>query len=208
MISKGNILAWASLIYKAISGNGSPKSIKPPDLNKEKLENMLIPVEPAKKIEESDTPFIQLPKKMIGVYHFLGNDPAGRDSWGMPETINMLVELGKILANENLELGIGDISLKFPGLFTDAQNPRKLSHVSHRNGNDIDVRPARVDRKRLPCSWKSKFYDRIATELIINSAAEVGFKLILFNDIMLCEKYNFVRSARGHDNHLHLRRIV
>lgn len=215
---KDSIKTWAISIYNAISGNGSPRSVKPPELSRERLgniltpkkensENMLEPKKEEKKEEVKKSPFILLPDNLPGIYKYFGNDPKDRDKWARPETIDCLIKLGKMATDAGFEIGAGDLSLELPGPFTNYYDKNKLDHRGHRNGNSIDIRPIRTDRKRLPVTWKHKLYDREATDLLTRMAKECGFKLVLFCDPEIYTKYNYVKYYKGHSNHLHLRMV-
>ena len=155
----------------------------------------------------SKSPFILLPDNLTGIYKYFGNDPKDRDKWARPETIDALVRLGKRASCRDFEIGVGDLSLKNPGPFTNYKDSNKLDHRGHRNGNSIDIRPMRIDRKRLPVTWKHKEYDREATDFLVRMAKECGFKLVLFCDPDIYTKYDYVKYYKYHSNHLHLRSV-
>lgn len=217
---KENIQSLVLSFYRFISRNGSPESTKTPNPPsnvyrdmceatsnpaKKEPENMLMPTE-EKKEETPQSPFILLPDSP-GIYKYQGNDPKDRDKWARPKTVDCLIKLGKKAAGAGLEIGVGDLSLKNPGPFTNYYDKNKLDHRGHRNGNSIDIRPIRTDRKRLPVTWKHKMYDREATDLLVRMAKECGFKLVLFCDPDIYTKYNYVKYYKGHSNHLHLRSV-
>lgn len=205
---KEDLPNWILSIYKSIFGNSlprkstlSPKEYKIMSVPTEKKENRVC------RPGYIKPPFVLLQDNLPGIYKYFGNDPKDRDKWARPETITCLTRLGKMASDAGFEIGVGDLSLESPGPFTNYYDKNKLDHRGHRNGNSIDIRPIRTDRKRLPVTWKHKLYDQETTDLLVRMAKECDFKLVLFCDPVIYEKYDYVKYYKGHSNHLHLRSV-
>jgi hypothetical protein len=97
-------------------------------------------------------------------------------------------------AIDNRRIGIGDISL--PG------GRKTPDHDSHMSGLEVDVRPLRKDGLELPVCWWDAEYDKKATAKLIDmfrTFAPVAFVLFNGPDIP------FVRKAKNHDHHFHVK---
>ena len=170
----------------------------------EKKEEEKLVCRPGPRPGNIKSPLILLPDNLPGIYKYFGTDPRDSDKWIFPDAINALMKLGEMMREKGLEIGVGDISLEGGGPFFEYGSLKKLSHQTHKEGKDIDIRPIRKDRKRLPVTWKSSSYDMKSTHELIKLAKEVGFKWIYFNDPIIDANYEWVLSCRGHNNHLHL----
>jgi peptidoglycan hydrolase-like protein with peptidoglycan-binding domain len=138
------------------------------------------------------SPFIQLPGlDSLGYYSY---SQVSRQ-FGTSVTIETLKDIaGQFKRNSaDVSFGIGDISFAGGGVM----HP----HKSHRDGREIDIRPLRKDKKRLPVTIFDANYSRELTTLFVETAlAHANVKSILFNDT----KIKGVIHWPGHDNHLHL----
>jgi murein endopeptidase len=115
--------------------------------------------------------------------------------FGTPKTIASLqVIAGKVARNLGANVGIVDISYEHGGAHPD--------HKSHRRGVDVDIRPLRKDKKNEPVSISDSGYSRDLTKAMVAYLREdPNVLFILFNDTQI----QGVRTAAGHDNHLHIR---
>jgi peptidoglycan hydrolase-like protein with peptidoglycan-binding domain len=123
------------------------------------------------------------------------------DSWATAATANRLEQIGRGLETEGKKMAVNDISLELGGVFS--------PHSSHRLGLDVDIRPMRADGGHCTsgCAYNQTCYDRAATRRVVDLAKASGrVKVIWFNDPQLISAYpNFVKSATGHNDHLHIR---
>ena len=126
---------------------------------------------------------------------------------GEPHTMRVITAVVNSLAArpEYTPFGIGNISL--------AGGRGSKDHSGHKNGLEIDVRPARNDGREGPLdglSYRDAAYDRAATRRLIEAFRDTGqVEYIYFNDPRLTddpELKDFVRpSTPSHDNHLHVK---
>lgn len=146
-------------------------------------------------------------KGIDGLYPYTpgaNSGPNERGKWATKETIEKLKRIGKsIKTNFSLEVGIGDISLRNGGPYFSVISPERMVHQTHRNGDNVDFRPIRKDRKRKPVTYTSDGYDQRMTEKLILALRDEMATLIYFNDPYLTRKYTYVRACPGHGNHLH-----
>jgi hypothetical protein len=137
----------------------------------------------------------QLPASGTGFYSSVG---ASR-RYGIPETIRALQQVASAWAAANPggpRIGIGDISLQGGGPMS--------SHVSHKEGVDVDIRLVRNDGKEAPVVYQSSDYSRRLTQQLIDLIRNNGVlrvQYIFFND----PQASGVKPWKGHDNHLHVR---
>jgi penicillin-insensitive murein DD-endopeptidase len=117
--------------------------------------------------------------------------------WGKPEVIDSLVKIGKLWADKHdSAISVGQISRKLGGSFP--------PHHTHRDGDDVDIRPMRTDKQNLPTTWKAPEYSRDLTrEMIKTIRANAPIRSILFNDPALIRE-KICQAYLGHDNHLHV----
>lgn len=135
--------------------------------------------------------FVQMPKSGAGFYSYTSADKL----WGAPGTIASMQAVAQaVRAALQVDLGIGDISLRDGGLMP--------PHRSHRRGVDVDLRPIRVDGKRLPTHIDQDTYSRERTKRLVELLQkDPKLGSILFND----KQITGVTPWAGHDNHLHVR---
>lgn len=119
--------------------------------------------------------------------------------YGTPTLVNVLKGVGVALASEGLEMGVGDLSLSEGGDLP--------PHKTHRDGNHVDLRPIRADRKPQPVTISQKQeYDAQATlRLVELLAGRSEVRSILFNDSTMKGLAGKLQPWSGHDNHLHAR---
>ncbi len=135
-------------------------------------------------------------------YYTYGTDQTARPGtapngqWGTPRTIEVIGAVADQLAtgDRHTPFGVGNISLaeggKFPG------------HGGHKDGLDIDLRPARTDSGQLPVTYQSPQYDRAATQRLVDTFHATGqVDKIFFNDPLV----RGVQPLQGHDNHFHIK---
>jgi murein endopeptidase len=116
---------------------------------------------------------INLPDEGEGYYHYIGRDPVDRDDWGTLALINMIEGGGRWwqdLGHYSPRIGIGDMSLKEGGPFTNYYDPTELDHESHQNGLDVDVRYVRKDNLESPLNIKdnAENYDTSRTVIMLS----------------------------------------
>lgn len=98
------------------------------------------------------------------------------------------------MGKEFTPFGVGNISLPGGGYFK--------GHSEHRDGLDIDVRPARTDGAQAPVTYKDPHYDRAATQRLIDAFRATGqVGAIYFND----PEVRGVQPSKDHDNHFHVK---
>jgi hypothetical protein len=150
--------------------------------------------------------FVCLPDGLPGIYKYFGSDPKDRDKWGTREMIQMIKDLGSVANAMGVEIGVGDISLRIGGPFTNYKDPNEVDHGSHKSGKDVDIRPLRKDGKRVGVTCKNKgAYDGEITYKIVKEGINIGFSLVLFNDPEIYKALKEVKYYRNHNNHLHMR---
>lgn len=139
----------------------------------------------------------QLPESGTG-FRTYNRESDGGDQYGLPSTIDFLVDLGEDWAQQHqTPFQVGDISRKGGGPFP--------PHKAHRRGNECDVRPFRKDGQMAPVTIHDSEYDRATTrEWVKLVKSNVPRTIVLFNDPQLI-KEGLTRKASGHDNHLHVR---
>lgn len=117
--------------------------------------------------------------------------------WGTPRTMQVITSVAGQLANGKSPspFGVGNISLA---------GGRPTDHAGHRQGDEIDVRPARTDAQERQVTYQDPYYDREATRRLINAFQATGqVDKIFFNDPDI--GIEGVQYAPGHDNHFHVR---
>jgi hypothetical protein len=117
--------------------------------------------------------------------------------WGKPEVIDALVKIGAVWASgSSVPISIGQISRKLGGKFP--------PHNTHKEGDDVDVRPMRKDGQNAKVTWRDSAYSRDLTRAMITTIrANAPIRSILFNDPELI-KENLCQAYPDHSNHLHL----
>ena len=135
--------------------------------------------------------FEMLPASGLGYYLISTSDR----QYGTHATIQMLLDIARQQHWNlpGLSIGIGDISFKDGAIM--------LPHHAHRHGRNVDIRPFRKDRRRLPTNIHDPSYDGEMTDLLVKCLlAHRNVHRILFND----PKINGVHAFPGHNNHLHV----
>lgn len=131
----------------------------------------------------------QLPTSGRGYYSY----STANKQYGTEAMIQVLVAVGKDLADKGFLVGIGDIS--YP------QGGDMPPHKTHRAGKHVDLRPVRSDGDRGPTQVGATTYSQEGTRALVKSLlAQSEVKKILFND----GEIEGVRSFPGHHNHLHV----
>lgn len=143
-----------------------------------------------------------------GYYRYKDGD--GR-VFGTERTVWRLRAAGKILAQQKLTMGVGDISQSGGG--------RIPPHQSHRNGRDVDLRLLGPSGEATKCTVSnSSCYSRDNTFKMLKALIDVDptkVRTILINDATLRSQINayyrnktgssrsISQSCAGHDNHIH-----
>ena len=137
----------------------------------------------------SSAGFVQLRASGPGFYSY----SRSANRWGRPELIYGIERIGQRWTAEGRpRMGTGDISY--------ARGGRMSGHVSHRKGEDVDVRP--VMSSEGPGTIYLSTYRRSGQQRLIDLyRAELRIDLILFNDT----RVRGVRSYPNHHNHFHAR---
>lgn len=124
-------------------------------------------------------------------YYTYGKD---EKRFATSKTIASIQELVLAMERMDITIGIGNISLK-----TGGQMP---PHTSHQRGVDVDIRPMRIDQRKIGVTIHSDDYSRSKTRKLVRQIRrDKNLEKILFNDTEIAG----VRSHAGHDNHLHVR---
>lgn len=137
----------------------------------------------------SSAGFVQLGASGSGFYSYTRSS----NRWGRPELVYGIERIGRRWAQTGRpRMGTGDISY--------ARGGRMSGHVSHRKGEDVDVRP--VLTYEGPGTIYLSSYRRTGQQEMINLyRAELRIDLILFND----GNVRGVQSYPNHHNHFHAR---
>ncbi|MFT6069234.1 MAG: hypothetical protein ACJAT2_000289 [Bacteriovoracaceae bacterium] len=131
--------------------------------------------------------------------------------YGTERTIWRLRAAGKLLAQQKLVMGVGDISKSGGGKIP--------PHQSHRNGRDVDLRLLGPNGEATQCRvTNSSCYSQDNTFKMLKALIDVDPKkvrTILVNDATLRSRINAYYRAKtgetrsitqyctGHDNHIH-----
>ena len=82
-----------------------------------------------------------------------------RNTQDQIDLIDTIIEVGlQWMWNSTFEFGVGDMSFATGGTMA--------PHKSHKNGQQVDIRPLRKDQVPKPVTYKDQQYDRDATRLI------------------------------------------
>lgn len=123
------------------------------------------------------------------------NNRTSDSHWGKPQVIDALVKIGKSWAHST-PISVGHISRKNGGKFP--------PHKTHKDGDDVDVRPMRKDGANQPIEWRQQAYDQSLTrEMIKTIRANAPIRSILFNDPVLIGE-GLCQAYPRHSNHLHV----
>ncbi|MBL4846192.1 MAG: penicillin-insensitive murein endopeptidase [Planctomycetes bacterium] len=136
--------------------------------------------------------FVALRASGPGFYSY--KTPSRR--WGKPQLVYGLERAARIWSQRGRRprIAIGDISRENGGRFR--------PHVTHRLGEDVDIRLIRNDGREASVSRFQSAYSRSLTrESIEIVRSQIPTELILFNDRAIPG----VRSYAGHDSHWHYR---
>ena len=135
---------------------------------------------------------VQLPQVCgIGYYSYAAADR----QFGTEHTMQAIRDVARTFLSNlpAVQIGIGDISFEHGG--------HMAPHVTHRNGQQADIRPLRTDAMHLQCDYHDPTYSRDYTRLLASSfLAHRNVRRILFNDSHI----HGVHPFAGHDNHLHV----
>lgn len=116
--------------------------------------------------------------------------------WGKPEVVDALVRIGKLWGTDRPAISIGHISRKNGGKFP--------PHNTHKNGDDVDIRPMRKDGKNASVTWRDAQYSQSLTREMIEVIRDnAPIKSILFNDPILIGE-RLCQAYPNHSNHLHV----
>ena len=120
--------------------------------------------------------------------------------FGRQATIDTLIQIDEIwrAGGNGQSIEVGNIS---------TENRGHPDHISHQDGEDIDIRPIRTGQGRQGggvgrLEFTSATYDRDGTQRLVNIILFVApASTIYFND----PKVQGVKYYNGHNNHLHVR---
>lgn len=133
-----------------------------------------------------------------GSHHYLPDSPRGVDAYASPVAACSLTAIAQKWKQSycpnggGCKLSWGDISHR--------TKPRYNGHVSHTDGNCVDIRPMRKGGfSDSGLTYKARDYDRQKTSDFIKLAKSMGASVMLFNDTKLGTRY-----ASGHHNHIHV----
>jgi murein endopeptidase len=129
-----------------------------------------------------------------GGYYCYGTPSEGRGQYAHPRLISLLQQISfEWTSLDSRKFGIGNISLAGGATFD--------PHKGHMSGLDVDVRPIRLDGRKMPCTYREHVYDREATAKLIALFRRYGdVKSVLFNDVRIPG----VHGAKHHDDHFHV----
>jgi len=137
----------------------------------------------------SSAGFIQLGASGSGFYSYTRSG----NRWGRPALVYGIERVGRRWAQTGRpRMGTGDISY--------ARGGRMSGHVSHRRGEDVDVRPT-LTYEGPGTIYLSSYRRTWQQHMIDLYRAELRIDLILFND----RNVRGVRSYPNHHNHFHAR---
>ena len=116
--------------------------------------------------------------------------------YGTLSTIKTLIEITETIKFDipGVSIGIGDNSFQAGGPM--------VPHKSHRHGRHVDIRPLRLDAKKLPVAYTDVHYSRELTKRLVQALlAHRNVKTVLLNDVTIAG----VTPFDGHHNHLHVK---
>jgi LysM repeat protein len=131
-------------------------------------------------------------------YVTYNRERAGADQNGTARFVESLQQLGTAWAEQSdTPIAFGDMSRAGGGTFR--------PHSSHKQGNEVDVRPFRTDGRSAPTDFTQATYDREMTRQFVQLVRERHpDAVILFNDPVLIRE-GLTKYYSGHDNHLHMK---
>lgn len=128
-------------------------------------------------------------------YYTYGTPGGGRGQYAHSNMLTFIFQVGFLWSSsDDRKIGVGNISL--------ADGAKYDPHKSHKSGLEVDLRPIRKDKLRLPVKWQSiKDYDRGATQKLIDIMWKTGLvKKVFFNDTAIVN----ANYMAGHDDHIHV----
>ena len=147
---------------------------------------------------------LNLPDRNTGYEHFYGSDAVDTDDWGVLALLNCIEATGRALADRNIPLQPGDLSLRNGGVFP--------PHAGHQNGIEGDFRYVRLDRRLVPLDLRfdGDAYDPDATRAVFETMFEVcPIDFILVDkdrlDFSIPNRDAQIIDSSGHSNHFHIR---
>jgi peptidoglycan hydrolase-like protein with peptidoglycan-binding domain len=140
--------------------------------------------------------FVKLPKSGAGFTTY-SRERDGADQWALPDVVCALLYLGSKRAGAFPDFSVGDMSKQGGGKF--------LGHSSHKDGQDVDIRPMRTDSQNAPVQYNWSPYSRAHTRSFLQDLRRFCvIEAVLFNDPELV-KEKLCKSYKGHDNHIHVK---
>ena len=154
----------------------------------------------------SITNALNLPDRNSGYRHFYGIDAIDTDDWGVLALLTCIEATGRALANTDILVQVGDLSLRDGGPFP--------PHAGHQNGLEADLRYVRRDRAFVPLDLRldpqaydpdatarlfDAMFDTCSIEFILVDLERLGFSL---SD---SDRNLRIIDAAGHSNHFHIR---
>ena len=141
--------------------------------------------------------FVQLPASGAGFYGY--NLASAR--WGKPVLVyGFLRTASRWRASGTLpRIGVGDLSLVNGGPIS--------GHVSHRLGEDMDLRLVAQGSYEGPLLYTSRIYSQSRTRSLIVDFLnrDLPVEIIFFNDPVIANALSYVSPWPNHDNHMHVR---
>jgi penicillin-insensitive murein endopeptidase len=148
-----------------------------------------------------------------GYLHYNGTDPVDYDDWGTMALCNCIEKVGRQWTNTAPLFNTGDMS-------RDGGGEWLSDHVSHQNGLDVDVRYVRHDKQEQPLDiFKNpEDYNNVATLLLMAIIVQNCNVTDIFCDpdslkftnedlaqLAKVENRGWLKYAKGHTNHFHVR---
>lgn len=140
----------------------------------------------------------QLPKSGTGFVTYNPDDAAGTDRYGTTLFVKQIIQLAAAWAEQSqVPVSYGDMARPGGKPFP--------PHKGHTKGNEVDIRPFRLDGRNDPMSWNVVGYDRGKTRALLELVRQRHpASVIFFNDPALIT-LGLCKALGGHDNHVHLR---
>lgn len=129
-----------------------------------------------------------------GGYYTYGTPAEGRSQYAHPRLISLIQQVAfEWCGLDQRKFGIGNISL--------ADGADHPDHKTHMSGLEVDIRPIRLDGRKMPCTYRQHDYDQAATaQLIALFLRNNCVRLVYFNDVSI----RGVSYAKFHDDHFHV----
>ncbi len=140
----------------------------------------------------------QLPVSGKGFVRY-NPDANGSDRYGTTLFVKQIMQLAEAWsAQSQVPVSYGDMSRPGGASF-------QPTHKGHVRGDEVDIRPFRIDGKNEPMRWDIAGYDRDRTLAFLTLARQRHpAAVIFFNDRKLIEK-GLCQALPKHDDHIHLR---